>query len=99
MRLTIALPQHEHIRTLIRRAGYAEHRDRRSENISYTRRLGRTGFYPRFHLYIDERGDQVTLNLHLDQKQPTYAGSHAHSGEYEGELVEREMERISKTIQ
>src|SRR3989344_7621710 len=50
--------------------------------------------YPRFHLYIKEENNNWNLNLHLDQKRPSYEGSSAHSGEYGGELVEEEMERI-----
>ncbi len=38
----------------------------------------------------------LVINLHIDQKKPSYEGSNAHSGEYDGELVEREMERIRK---
>lgn len=50
--------------------------------------------YPRFHCYIKEEGAVLLINLHLDQKKPSYAGSSAHSGEYEGEIVENEAERI-----
>ena len=50
--------------------------------------------YPRFHCYIKEEGGALLINLHLDQKKPSYAGSSAHSGEYEGEVVENEAARI-----
>ena len=50
--------------------------------------------YPRFHLYIKEENNNWNFNLHLDQKRPSYEVSSAHSGEYGGELVEEEMERI-----
>jgi len=55
--------------------------------------------YPSFHIYLkkDEEG-VFCFNLHLDQKQPSYRGSAAHSGEYEGELVEKEVERIKRII-
>jgi hypothetical protein len=51
---------------------------------------------PRFHIYASASQDNksAVLNLHLDQKQVSYAGSHAHSGEYEGSLVENEAARI-----
>lgn len=55
--------------------------------------------YPRFHLFIKEEKDELTFNLHLDQKRPSYSGSPAHSGEYEGELVGKERERIKKIIE
>src|SRR3989338_6711574 len=77
---------------LLRQAGYSYLMDRNTGQESYVRRLAR-GFYPRFHLYLERRGGQVILNLHLDQKQASYAGAHAHNAEYEGELVEGEMKR------
>ena len=81
------------LRVVLRQAGYAEFNDPRSGQVSYVRRLG-THFYPRFHLYADEQPNQLRLNLHLDQKQPSYAGSHQHSGEYDGSLVETEADRL-----
>lgn len=81
---------------LIRRCGYGKLQDRRTGQVSYVRRL--TGLmYPRFHVYINRQADQYILNLHLDQKRPIYEGVTAHSGEYDGAVVEREGERI-KTI-
>jgi hypothetical protein len=56
--------------------------------------------YPRFHIYLrKEEGGVFHFNLHLDQKQPSYQGSSAHSGEYEGEVVEQEAERIKRIIE
>lgn len=78
---------------LIRGAGYGYIRDRRSGQESFARHTGRN-FYPRFHLYIEEEGEKIIFNLHLDQKQPSYSGSHMHNGEYDGEVIEEEMERI-----
>ena len=54
------------------------------------------GCYPRFHIYLkkDEKTGDLYLNLHLDQKKPSYKGSPAHSGEYDGELVQEEVKRI-----
>jgi hypothetical protein len=83
----------ENIDTIIRRAGYAKIFDRRSRQTSYVRRLSSL-FYPRFHLYIKEESDQFILNLHLDQKRPSYRGQTAHSGEYSGEIIKAEAERI-----
>ena len=59
------------------------------------------GPYPRFHLYVKEDQERLLyfLNLHLDQKKPSYAGAHAHSGEYDGPLVEEEMNRIKGSFQ
>lgn len=74
---------------VLRRAGYGQVMDRRATEVSYNRRLG-SGFYPRFHVYINGQ----TINLHLDQKQASYEGSSAHSGEYDGQAVETEAQRI-----
>ena len=83
-------------RQFLRRAGYAEFVDPNTGKTSYVRRLG--GLYPRFHAYLDRSDRGFTVNLHLDQKRPSYRGQTAHSGEYEGEVVEREVERIKKVI-
>lgn len=80
--------------TAINRLGYATHRDPHAKQQSFVRRLG-AYFYPRFHLYVQKADQQgIHCSLHLDMKQPTYLRGHAHSGEYEGEQVEREVERI-----
>ncbi len=97
MRLIIPLPQFEQAKTMMRRAGYAEHYDRNSGETSYTRRLA-GGFFPKYHVYVEERGQELSINLHLDQKQASYAGSRMHSGEYDGELIEREIERLRTTF-
>lgn len=85
-------------RITMQRAGYYEFSDPHDGQISYIRRLG-SNYYPRFHVYLDIRNDQWRINLHLDQKQPSYGTAHKHSGEYDGELVEEEMERIIAAIQ
>jgi len=54
--------------------------------------------YPRFHIYLRHKGDRLIFSLHLDQKKPSYAGSHAHSGEYDGPLVEDEADRIRQLL-
>jgi len=54
--------------------------------------------YPRFHIYLKEDGSDLILNLHLDQKRPSYQGTTAHSGEYEGRIVEDEAERIKQVL-
>lgn len=79
---------------LLRSAGYAVFRDPNTRETSYTRRLG-SNFYPRFHIYINrEDSNEIELTLHLDQKKPSYEGQKAHSGEYAGDVVQREGERI-----
>ena len=79
------------ILTLMRKAGYFALRD------SFIRPMERSG-YPRFHLYIEQKGSELVLNLHLDQKKPIYKGVTAHSGEYDTELIEQEKQRIMNEL-
>jgi len=81
---------------LLRQAGYHQEVKRRTGQVSYVHSLGGSEF-PRFHIYIEELPEGWEINLHLDQKAPSYSGSSAHGGEYDGEMVEREINRL-KTI-
>jgi len=54
--------------------------------------------YPRFHIYAKHAGDRLIFNLHLDQKKPSYKGTHAHSGEYEGPVIDEEANRIKDVL-
>ena len=81
----------------LRQAGYGYIQDRRSGQDSFARRLG-SGFYPRLHMYAEESGDNIIFNLHLDQKQPSYPGAHAHNAEYDGEVVEQEIQRLKQLL-
>jgi hypothetical protein len=85
------------IEQLIRRCGYGLVRDPRAKQRSYSRRLGQQGFYPRFHLYINSE-DPLILSLHIDQKQVSYEGTTAHSGDYDSDLVKQEAQRIHNII-
>ncbi len=81
----------------LRKAGYGFIRDRHSGQDSFVRRLTRA-HYPRLHMYIKEQGGRVVFSLHLDQKQPSYSGAHAHNAEYEGEVVEAEIKRLKDIV-
>lgn len=81
----------------LRGAGYGFIRDRQTGGESYVRRLG-SHHYPRLHMYVDEVDGKVSFNLHLDQKQTSYAGAHRHNAEYDGEVVEGEIERLRTLI-
>ena len=81
----------------LRRAGYGYIRDRRTGAESFVRRLG-SGFYPRLHMYFEEQNEKIIFNIHLDQKQASYEGAHMHNAEYDGEIVEAEIERIKGFI-
>lgn len=84
-------------RELIRRCSYGEWFDREYNKISYTHKLG-SGNYPRFHVYLVDHDNYFEVDLHLDQKQPSYGVGHSHSGEHEGETVENEARRITTVI-
>ncbi len=75
----------------LREAGYTPKRG--ESEASFVRRLGRED-YPRFHIYIKEEGRELFFYLHLDQKRTSYKGHSAHSGEYDGPVVEEEAERL-----
>ncbi len=81
---------------LIRRCGYGLVRDRRARQASFSRRLGQ-GIYPRFHMYVNSQ-DPLILSLHVDQKQVSYEGQTAHSGDYDSDLVKQEVDRIYNLI-
>jgi len=80
------------LKNIMRSLGYYENVNRKNE-LNYIRPLNSSG-YPRFHVYPREAGDFFELNLHLDAKKPSYRGTSAHGGEYDGAIVEREAERI-----
>ena len=83
----------ENITSVARKIGYVIIDARNNVEYNLVRKL--TGQnYPRFHIYVKQRGEHFDFSLHLDQKQPSYAGTHAHSGEYEGPVVAEEMDRI-----
>ena len=98
MKITISKSQISNTELAIRRCGYGRLSSRMSREVSYVRRI-RRDLYPRFHVYIKTEGERVVLNLHLDQRAPVYAGVTAHAGEYEGEVVEREGERIKVILE
>lgn len=81
----------------LRRAGFAYIRDHKTGNESFVRRLG-NGFYPRLHMYLEQQENKIVLNLHLDQKQASYAGAHMHNAEYDGPVVEGEIERLKSFL-
>lgn len=96
MKKFIPGPLPENARNLMRRIGYGEHVGH-EQQLSYVKRLsGMT--YPRWHAYVEDRNGGMQINLHLDQKQASYASGPAHGGEYEGPIVEREMTRITDSI-
>ena len=82
--------------TIMRSLGYAPAYSASPDEFAFQRLLGGRA-YPKFHAYctLSQDGKSATLNLHLDQKQPSYAGSHAHNAEHSGPVVEAEAARIT----
>lgn len=96
MKRLLPHPLPDNPRNLLRRASYGEHLGHEAQ-VSYVRRMSGAD-YPRFHVYLEESPRGLSINLHIDQKKPSYQGSHAHAGEYDGPLVEQELDRIFATF-
>lgn len=96
MKIILQKPARENIYTLIRKIGYYPLSKDKTE-MNCVRSLNQTG-YPRFHIYLQTEGENLVFNLHLDQKEPIYKGSPAHSGEYDSEIVIKEAERIKQIL-
>ncbi len=87
--MKISIPENLNPVEVVRRAGYG-----RLGRENYTRRLGQ-GRYPRFHIYLQGR----RLNIHLDQKAPSYQGQRAHNAEYgQSGVLNQEKERLWRVI-
>jgi hypothetical protein len=82
----------------LRQAGYTYIENRKTGQGSFVRPFGRNN-YPRFHVYVIEEDDKIVFNAHLDQKQASYEGSSAHSGEYDSPLVKEELERLRALLE
>jgi len=95
MKFTFPKPS-SNIIDLFRSAGYS-YRGVVEGDMSFIKRVGYNE-YPHYHIYVKDLGKEILLNMHLDQKRPSYSGASAHSGEYNGDLVEREMERVKEVI-
>lgn len=77
----------------MRQAGYGYLQGR--DGGSFVRTFGRSP-YPRFHAYLEDRGEIAVVNLHLDQKQPGYGGQARHNGEYDSPTVMAEINRLEQ---
>ncbi|MFH1575640.1 MAG: hypothetical protein ABIB55_01685 [Candidatus Nealsonbacteria bacterium] len=98
--MRITFQSQENIQNIMRRCGYFFVREERGE-LAFVRPLSSSGSgYPRFHAYVKVDGvsREIIFNLHLDQKKPIYRGTTAHAGEYDGEIVVNEIERLKKIL-
>lgn len=82
---------------LRRKFSYIMINNRHTGKDSFVRCLT-TNRYPRFHMYILENSNSVTFDIHLDQKEPSYKGTHAHNAEYDSQLVVDEIERLKSAL-
>ncbi len=90
----------ENLADKMRSAGYHyDGQDPKSGEMRFYRSLS-SGLYPRFHIYclMNKASKTLAVNLHLDQKAPVYEGAAAHSGEYDGEVVSKEAERLKAAL-
>lgn len=69
--------------------------DEKTGELGFTHPI-RDEAFPRFHAFLTIKGEEVIINLHLDQRAPVYRGVAAHEGEYSGPLVEAEAKRIQQ---
>lgn len=96
MKFILKGPFNDNIYALMRKVGY--HFQRKDEVKSELIFVRPPAGYPRFHIYLKTEKDNLIFNLHFDQKRPIYKGATVHAGEYEGETVEKEAERIKKVL-
>lgn len=91
----------ENITTLTRKISYRYLRKDEEKKEHVLIRPLEIGGYPRFHLFlkINSENQEFIFSLHLDQKRPIYKAAPAHSADYEGEAVEREVERIKEILE
>ena len=85
----------DNLQNLVRDLGYRPLGYTPDGELNCVRPLGAD--YPRFHLYIREGAESFTFSLHLDQKKPSYGRETAHSGDYDGPVVQEEVVRIQQT--
>jgi len=86
----------------LRQAGFAYIYDNLREHGSYIKRLNRD-YYPRLHVYVNTKSDKennelVVIEMHLDQKKASYTGAKMHNAEYDGEVVEAEINNLKNLM-
>lgn len=100
MRFVVQNKTGEKAINITRQAGYV-FLDKKDGQFNCVRQIGGSN-YPRFHIYFSEKDNsQIEVNLHLDQKAPSYGRQTAHSGEYKSDnpLLLAEAQRIQQLLQ
>lgn len=85
----------KNITSIMRDIGYIENRYGSEPNFV---RPFSAGGYPRFHIYPKKTENGFEFDLHLDAKKPIYKGVSAHNGEYDGEVINGESQRIKNIL-
>ncbi|MFH0873561.1 MAG: hypothetical protein V1846_01825 [Candidatus Komeilibacteria bacterium] len=87
------------VEQVLRSWGYSPNNSR-SDQPNYVRRVRPGQSWPRYHLYLNEQAGNLCCELHVDQKAETrhYNPIHAHNGEYDGPLVEQEVNRLKQSL-
>jgi hypothetical protein len=98
MKITWTKPLRQQIHEVLLEAGYHFFIDPNTKHGSYVLRVGRQ-YYPRYHAYIKTSADGHVIDLHIDQKQVSYEGQNKHSGEYDGAVVQEEIDRIGRWLE
>lgn len=94
MKLQFEQPLAETLRYFLKRAGYKEIFDRKSNKHSWVKPLNRTGRYPRFHCYIvNEKPGSQAIDIHFDSLRPLHR-TEASTSENSGPVLEKEVARI-----
>jgi len=78
---------------ILRTCNYFPIFDRRTQKGSFVRKLTQNR-YPRFHMYVKEKGDELIFDLHLDQSKTVYSGAKAHNADYDSPEVKTELVRV-----
>ncbi len=97
MKFSIENKNKYNLAILLRKIGYKYLGKTEKQEFNIIRQLERAG-YPRFHIYLKITPEELSFNLHLDQRKPVYKGAPAHSADYEGKVVEQETQRIKDSL-
>lgn len=92
----------ETILNMARKIGYKPIGQTETGEYNLIKELNNGYRYPRLHIFMKKDGNhnEFIFSLHIDQKQPSYehGQNHPHSGEYGGEVIEVEAERIKRVL-
>jgi len=95
MKFKIKNKSGKHIAILMRQLGYRFLKETPDNELVFIKPLSFNSF-PRFHIYLKkiDKNDEFLIKIHLDQKKPIYKGVTPHSGEYDCEIIKKEVKRI-----